>query len=258
MQTKTIKLVAGVWYQAQIPESGFFTLAETEQALDVHLFQSEGFSGELSVGVESGFRVMVRDGGRPIGFVKLFSSVNQTVKIGYSFHGREVDNKKVTSTVAVIDGSDERSKKGEAFSAHIYSAAAASLYSQCQLWNPVGSGKIAVVTEFVGYHNYSSSAVLQWGIHNAALPSLDATYGGGNKDFSNSSAGGIEARKDQGGSVLPVAGGVLRRTVKKAYETDDFDLEEPIILRPGNGLLCSSDKVSTYLVCTMQYYEVSE
>lgn len=258
MQTVQVSLSAGVWYESNIPRSTFFTLAETESALTVELSEGQGYRAESAENVESGYRVMVKPGGAPIGYVRMYSATAQTVRFGYSYSGREIDNKKVTSTVAVVDGSKEISIRGDSYSAFISQPAVVGEYSHLQLFNPAGSGRVLIVNDLSAYHYYAGEVGIHWERWNTALANLDLVFGGVNKNLSDSGLGVAERRIEARATTLGASTDVLRYSVRSQYELDDFKLVEPVVLPPGSGLVVRLSGTNMAIAGTFQYHEVDE
>jgi len=252
VQTRTIDLVAGEWRSEFVPLSAFFMLLDTVAAVDVEFSEEVGSSPETARGIESGF--LVRQGkGDPIGFLRFYSSVTQAIKFGYS--NREADSKKVTSTVSVVDGSGEVVVRGEAFAAVIRSVAGVSRYPHIQLYNPAGSGVNLFVTKAKLNQQSGGNVSLKLGAYSTQLSTVEATYGISNKDLSSASLGSAEARREEPTSILGSLGSLVDLQVVPIYEPFDVLLPEPVLIRPGAGLLGWAGVANVTLDGIFHYYE---
>lgn len=250
MQTITEQLTAGVAKEWNIQPSRFFMLLETIAPVDVELLSEDGRTTEKSIGVESGFREKSETTGDRISRVKITSAIDQAVKFGYSV--RDADNRKVTSTVAVVDGSIERSKNEIAHFMFIVKGAVAAEYSHCQLWNPAANTKRLIVNAMAGYHLAGAKERVVFYKYNTALGSVDPTYGEINKNFGSAAASGAEARIHSAGAG--VSGGILLLSWAADAELVEFKLQEPVVLNPGEGIMVRTALVNTAVHASFQYY----
>ena len=247
MQTITANLSAGERREFSLPGAMFFMLLETVGPVDVEIQAVSGQSSEKAEGVESGFREKAISSADRIGKVVFLSSTTQVIKFGYSV--RDADNRKVTSTVAVTDGSIEIVKDGRAFSKYLNLAAVASKYAHFQLINPAGSGKRGIVTNIVCVDTTGDTG-FTLAPYNTVL--AGGPYQGVNKKFGSSNDADlefyVEARSAlaTGSDVIVYERGAKDVNVK-------FSLNEPIILEPGNGLVVMAGATSHSIFSSMQY-----
>ena len=254
MQTRTVNLTAGEVYYSDIPVSAFFTLAESVGAVDITLFEDRGGRGEKAEGVESGYRVMQKTGS-PIRFIQIESDTTQTIKYGFST--REIDNKKVTSTVSVVDGSGETSEKGDAYSSYWSQSGVAAKYSHIQLLNPAGSGKNLYLTSMEAYQTFAGTVSVGWLRYNTALANLvSPSYGSANKNFGLSGRGVAEFRQEDLSAL--VGAEIIRFFPLGQNVPDKFEFDEPLFLPPGTGIVGRVNVVQATLAASVQYFEKDE
>lgn len=246
MQTISATLSAGIKQVFTIPDARFFMLLETEAALDVELFDSEGNRSEMAIGVESGFREKAEKDNVLMGRVELTSATAQDVKFGYSV--RDADNRKVTSTVSVVSGEREASLKGLAFIGKATLLAVAANYAMGQLWNPAASGVKLVVDALAVSSDVAGSVGLFR--HTAALATIHASQP------SNKLLGGVatnaESRTEAAAALLGTQFSV-RHVL--ADQSTPIIFYKPIVIEPGNGLIVTHKTVNSAIFADFQYTE---
>ena len=248
MQTISADLSAGVKQVFGISDAEFFMLLETEAALDVELFEADGGRSELAQGVESGYREKVAPGQDKLNRVELTSSVAQTVKFGHS--ARDVDNRKVTSTVSVVSGEKETSISGYAYFGGSNVTATAAQYSYSQLWNPVASGKRLIVDAVTA--SISVATYVQLLTYGTQLSS------GAGDDPQNKLIGGAASiallREQKSASGL---GTQFARRDMAADRYGEFFFAQPIVVPEGQGLMAKSGVVNASMFIDYQFVEES-
>jgi len=155
----------------------------------------------------------------------------------------------VAGSVSVINGELSRVKANQCFMRVGYKVQAAGNYSIVQLWNPVASGKNLILNK-VSLMVSTSMVGVELKKYSTALSSLLGN--GYSKDISaaNSSA---EVRADHSASSL----GTEMQTIGmyNPMDTKDYPFSEPILIRPGNGILLLSSTFNSALWATFQWNE---
>jgi len=246
MRTVSEALTAGITKEWMIPPSKFFMLLETVGGVDVELLSVDGRTVELAEGVESGYREKAEFENEKITRVKITSAVAQNIKWGYS--ARDVDNRKVTSTVAVVDGSVERVKSGIAYSKGLAHGAVVGRWSAVQMFNPSGSGKIAIVNQ-LGACPYTASGGINLHRYDTEF-STTASYAI-SKKAGNAADTVIKFRGEDFASSV----GTLMQQSRALQDTMvKFLLSEPIILSPGTGICMVGNSANFGVLGNFQYY----
>lgn len=158
---------------------------------------------------------------------------------------------RIYGNVQVIDGGRLVTLSNQAYVANTTNGPSVGNYCMHQLWNPPGNTKWASVSRVI-VSGYSGGNAFQLRPHNAALVTL------GNAPQpklvnTGASASTMENRYDVaaaivGGTVL----GIVWQAVNAAWA---FDFKEPIVLRPGQGLLSVNGNANTPLATNFDFYE---
>ncbi|WP_444632767.1 hypothetical protein [Cupriavidus oxalaticus] len=157
-------------------------------------------------------------------------------------------DQRIAGTVDVIDGGKARTLGGLAFSAYSSASAVAATYTHLQLWNPVGSAKNLVV------ESTACSCGGAWGfqlrLHSAAISSL---IGNGASKLSGAAASVAELRQQTNAAILggaPLIGLDVTGGTPFIYKP-----VEPIVIKPGYGLMIVSTPQNTPFAGTFEWYE---
>ncbi|PCJ37692.1 MAG: hypothetical protein COA75_02950 [Cellvibrionales bacterium] len=225
----------------------FFMLLETVGPVDVEIQSGEGRISEMAEGVESGFREKAISGNDKINKVIFASSIDQKIKFGHSV--RDADNRKVTSTVAVVDGAITRAKAGRSFTQSLSQVGAASLYNYIQLSNPAGSGVDLIVTA-VSAINYSSASAFIVETGTGELITLEA--GAASKNVGDPPDPLIESRSEQSASVMAASNMFVFQGAAGAKL--GVGLEDPIVVPQGEHISMRAGVVNNNTWMGMQYH----
>jgi hypothetical protein len=160
----------------------------------------------------------------------------------------EITDNRVTGSVEIVDGGKNRSASGGAFMANIYAGTLAGNYSVAQLWNPAASTKNVFVNAF-GICSATTGAMIMKS-YNTAAATLQAT--GYSKDLKNAQTSVIETRVTN----LPTGvGSNLASFQNTANQPILVTLQEPIMLRPGSGLIVQAGQFATDITFNAEYFE---
>ena len=152
--------------------------------------------------------------------------------------------------VQVVDGGRLISQQNLAFVGNGNQGPTAGLFPQVQLWNPPGNTRWAAISRIIVGSFSASIQTIQIRPHNAALavagnipqPKLIAA---------GASTSTMEMKLEQnaallGGSVIGLA---------SVISVFPFEFKEPLILRPGQGVIVSNATVNTTVIANFDFIE---
>lgn len=162
-----------------------------------------------------------------IGNVDGIADIVGTLMIG---DGAMTDDR-VNGEVLNIDGSYSRSVAQVAYVTNHNAGPTAAQYTQLQLWNPVGSGKILVCHAIRMATQVAGVQVLRLQDHNAAFGTLIGTA---KSRYLGAAPGGVlaEVRQTANAAILGT------ELFYFAIDQDGIDLQfaDPFVIPPGRGL----------------------
>lgn len=159
---------------------------------------------------------------------------------------------RITGDVSIIDGEKNRSISGAMYANGSFCGAVAAQFSNLQIWNPVASNRLIVVS------NLSFGTTT-----NSALQMCNSTT-----QLANISAQGIANKRATGG-LVPVA--QIRQEVKAIAETfalglmrnestianmpQYWDIKGGCVITPGSGLNLTSTSANTTITLNSEWFE---
>lgn len=152
----------------------------------------------------------------------------------------------VAGTVAVIDGEVAKSKLSMAFIANAYMAAVGAQYPYLELWNPVGSGKRAIVSDAV----FSTGANGPVGIFKTTALITAAGFA-----VSKLSGGVASVVKVGGATIAALPGVKVEENLILSYQPFVRTYKQPFVVEPGAGLMIAATQVSLNAYLSMQFTE---
>lgn len=160
-----------------------------------------------------------------------------------------IDDNTVTGSVEVVDGGKNRTKAGQSFVSLTNLTGVASQYCFMGLYNPAGSGKVAVVS---GISVSCTAAAIIYVAYGAGV--LSGTNNPPtNKNIGNQVAGvavGVSGTQGTGGGSQN-----LFAVAVQASQSFDIPIKEPIVLQPGNFVQVLNTISGAGLGANVQYYE---
>lgn len=161
---------------------------------------------------------------------------------------QEFIDDRIYGQVEVIDGARAISLASNSFGGYGNSAASVGNFSHVQLWNP-GSRTKYIALEQVWMSSTAASA-FQLRFNNAALTTL---FMAPQNKLINGTASTAECRTDQ---LAAVAGTALSPFYWQAANAmTPITFKEPIIIPPGQGLLCVNQNANTAIAAAFDFYE---
>ena len=230
MQTITANLTAGVRREFSLAPAMFFMLLETVGPVDVEIQSGEGRVSEIAKGVESGFREKAISGSDKISKVIFTSPTDQSIKFGHSV--RDADNRKVTSTVSVVDGSVERTIAGRAFKVWSGIAGVSAKYAIAEIRN-TSTDKNLIIEAIVLSHE--SDVMTYLSLARFFAPIIKVVE----KPLMNKKIGGSNI--EDGEFWVDQVAAIPGRTEMESAKKSNGDLwhpkmEGPYVIPPGEGI----------------------
>lgn len=132
----------------------------------------------------------------------------------------------------------------------VISPAVAARFSRCQLFNPIGSGKLVTITS-IGLRS-DTNQIVELGLLAVALANQSAV--GGHRDGRFQLVTGVTAqlRADDNAAVSPAIYRLTATTLPVGFFTDSNDIA---VLPPGVGLVASAVTANTSLTCSFLWRE---
>ena len=208
----------------------------------------------------AGFRVplilgrQIRVSKRETGSITI-TNRGSTEAVGVIYAGSgDVEDRGVVGAVEVTNfpGSTEWADNGESFFMFVYDGAVTGQYSHAQLFNPVGNTKKLIVNNVSAYQQSGGANWVVFERYSVPLSSLDLVYGEVNKKFGDVGISGAEARIQTQASLL--SEDILRLSVAADKESLELQMDEPVVLSPGEGFMVRSASVNTAVGASFQYH----
>ncbi|UEP45641.1 hypothetical protein [Burkholderia sp. B21-005] len=161
-----------------------------------------------------------------------------------------IDDNTLQGVVQVVDGGKSRTLTNAAFMGSVVVNATAAICGRAQLWNPVGSGIRAVVKEVSAFAGATAIAVAyQW---NSAALANDA--GAGASKLAGGAGGACHLRWDATQGAGNPAPTMVSLNIA-ANGNGIYEMNEPIILPPGYGLIAWNDVVNSQFGSQFEWFE---
>ncbi len=178
-------------------------------------------------------------------FVDVSGAANRvTVIVGDSVF---IDDR-ITGEVSVVDGGKARTLAGGIGLVSGQLPAVAGQVCKSGIWNPAGSGRRAVMRSMRAALSLAGDIYIAR--INAALPSLTVPF----SLLADGSAFGGSCRA-AGDTSAGYAGTIVGTLSVPASQTVEFRLDEPIVIRPGYGIVFQSAAVNVQLTTFLTFFE---
>ncbi len=222
----------------------YLEILDAMYAVDVFMMDRSGAQLSTMRNAEASF--FSRPGNYEV--VQVYSANAQTIRL---FIGSgDAGTRRISSTVQVVDGGKARTVSGAAFQGSVTCVGVAASYSHTQLWNPAGSGKNLIVSQFQ-LNSFSAQSV-SVRAHNVALGAL---YGNCPAKKLGGAASLAELRSQTSGGYLPTTAD-MAAFYCAANSSLPFKYTEPVVIPPGQGLtMFVNNNVFTNLASTFEHYE---
>lgn len=218
---------------------GYFELIDAPYPVTVELSDRYGGLAGKMTNAEASFFI-ASDYSR----ITLTSATAQTIRFGYG--SGTVGNRKTAGVVQVIDGELARSKAGLAFIAPIVTAAVAAQFQGMELWNPAGSGRRLVVSD------YSHSSPSAAGV---TLNRITTTIGAALLAQNKSNIGSAGVARIGSASQAAVLGQTLEIYITLASSPFMRTFKQPLIIEPNSGISLSNGTPNVSFYGSIQFTE---
>lgn len=251
MQLYDITIAANTTRQLDAPGSYFYFYTGSAGGADSTI-TLRGLSSGLRIVLKPGQAFRLPVGQNETSWV-ITNYANAATIVGTVVVGDgDITDNRVTGSVEVIDGGKNRTMASMSFSGYCGSGASAGNFSHAQLWNPVGSGKNAVVEQIVATLNVTAGLFVKF--YNTALTTQT-------QDPSSKKSGGsatsMQQRAQQNATIL--AGGFLNLAAFTLAGSTPitYKLAEPIVITPGYGLILVPSTQNVGVDANFEYFEES-
>lgn len=158
---------------------------------------------------------------------------------------------RIYGNVQVIDGGRLLTMTDAAYVATSTTNPSVGNYAMHQLWNPAGNTKWAAVSRVI-VSNSGANTAIQLRPHNVALATLGNIAQPKKIDtgFSNST---MQNRSDLAAAI--VGGSVIGFFWASPSAPYVFEFKEPIVIKPGQGLISAQANTNTALATNFDFYE---
>jgi hypothetical protein len=155
-------------------------------------------------------------------------------------------DERITGTVDIVDGGFNRTKAGQAYMSG--PGVSGADYSEVQIWNPAGSGKVLIVEAMTFSSNLASQ--IDFGISTvqlgtAYLAPLSKLAGG---------AASVALARVQNTAVRSAIQ-PLGLVLVQANGTEVVQLREPVLITPGYGLTSQNVNTNRSVLSTFEFIE---
>jgi hypothetical protein len=164
--------------------------------------------------------------------------------------GENFVDQRITGDVSVIDGGKNKSIAGLTFFVGMNQTPVVAQVSQCQLWNPVGSGKNVIVSSY----GFTSDLAATIFVRTSTTP-LPLLQGNPPSKKMGGALGISEARSLSAGSLGATVTTFYPSPNLTAGSTYNQPLKEPIVIPPGFGIFCYSSVANSTLFFNLELTE---
>jgi hypothetical protein len=222
----------------------YLEILEAQYPCDVMLMDKSGAQLSIMKSSEASFFSRPKEGFQA---VQITSANAQSIRI---FIGSgDAGTRRISSTVAVIDGGRARTVANAAFLSNAQIAGFAGNYGHVELFNPAASGKRAIV-ESVGLYSIGA-CVVDIADTNLQLASLNAYP---QAKLLGGAASVMEYRSQANATLLgPVQS--LMTVGLQASQQLFVKLAEPIIIPPGRGLIVRDTTQNQQFGAIFEFFE---
>lgn len=249
MQLYDITIAANTTRQLDAPGSYFYYYAGSAGGAD---------STITLRGLSSGLRLILKPGqafrlpkGQTENAWVLTNYAGAATIIGTVLVGDgEVTDNRITGSVEIIDGGKARTLALQSFLAYASCGGVAANMAHVQLWNPIGSGKNAIVKQAIVNSTVANSIY---------LTSYNTQLTTNNGFATNKKIGAADSVSIIGSQNNPTA---LQTKLFYAFDISanqvvSMIFNEPIILPPGTGLTVRGSALASSVVANIDFYEES-
>lgn len=245
-----IEIIGGNWAAGETKtfhvNGEYLEILDCQYTCDVMLMNKVGAQLSIMKGCEASFFSRPKEG---YNTVQITSQQAQYLRV---FLGSgDAGTRRISSTVAVVDGGKARTLAGATGVAVGQTAPVAAKFSIAGVWNPVGSGRRVIIKR--AFVSTLTAQVLYFGriavapaglavpapmlFNGAAYPGLAKSCGDTLADLSGLTVAGVFSQ-----SVSPV----------------QFALDEPIVVRPGFGFVFAAGSANTDVTVSIPFVEEVE
>lgn len=243
-----IEIIGGQWAANETKtfmiNGEYLEILEAQYPCDVMLMDKSGAQLSIMRSSEASFFSRPKEGFQA---VQITSANAQSIRI---FIGSgDAGTRRISSTVAVIDGGRARTIANAAFLSNAQIAGFAANYGHVQLFNPAASGKRAIV-EAIGLYSVGACVI---DITDTAvqLASLNAAP---QAKLLGGVASAMENRSQANAAFLGPVNSMMTVGLQATQQLF-VKLAEPIIIPPGRALLVRDTTANQQFGAIFEYFE---
>lgn len=245
-----IEIISGTWTAGELKtfhiNGEYIEVLDAQYPLDIMLMDKAGAQMSIMNNSEASFFSRPKEG---FNTIQIKSTQAQFIRI---FVGSgDAGTRRISSTVAVIDGGRARVNAGVAYAAGIDVTGVAAKQSCVQLWNPAGSGKRLVLGQLAVISSsasavacYPSNAPLSF---LAVPPVVNKLLGG--------AVGAAQARIDQLAAAPVYTYGVAQTLGSQLQSSAFWKPTEPMVVLPGMGMNVVLNAANVNLSAGFEWFE---
>lgn len=250
MQLYDITIAPNTTRQLDAPGSYFYYYTGSAGGADSTITM-RGLSSGLRIVLKPGQAFRLPRGENETSWV-LTNFSNTATIVGTVIVGDgDITDNRITGSVEVVDGAKTRTITGSAgIMSGVNGLPGAGNTIQCGIWNPAASGKRAIVKQI----NFASSSTQV--IFLARVATAGTITNNSNLLLDGSAfAGATKATTTV--TAAPVAS-IFAGINVMAGQAYTLKLDEPVIVKPGYGLICQTGTVATDLSVLIPFFEESD
>lgn len=243
-----IEIIGGVWAAGETKtfhvNGEYIELLDGLYACDVFLMDKSGAQLSIMRGCEVSFFSKPSGGFNTVQITSV-----QAQYLRFFVGSGDAGTRRISSTVQVVDGGRARSIAGQAFMGVATTGPIAAASGCSQLWNPVGSGKNAVVKRYSVCG--STAGFIQVRTQNSIV--VSSQVGTGFAKQPSLAPGVVQVRA--GNPAGSVVGNMVDQMSIMANGVYGTVLQEPIVLPPGYGLSLQNVSSTSDIAAAFEWVE---
>lgn len=250
MQLYDITIAANTTRQLDAPGNYFYYYAGSAGGADSTI-TLRGISSGLRLILKPGQAFRLPDGNIETSWI-LTNYANAATIVGTVLVGNgDITDNRVTGSVEVVDGAKTRTITGSAgIMSGVNGLPGVGNTIQCGIWNPAASGKRTIVKQ-INFASGSNQVIFLARVaaagtitNNASLLLDGSAFAGATKAITTVTAAPV--------STIFAGINVM------AGQAYTLKLDEPVIVKPGYGLICQTGTVGTDLSVMIPFFEESD
>lgn len=245
-----IEIIDGTWTAGETKTFHIngerIEILDAQYALDVYLMDKSGAQMSVMKKSEASFFSQPKEG---FNSLQIYSAQAQYIR--FFVGSGDAGTRRISSTVQVVDGGKARTQAGASGVASAQTSAVAGQNALAGLWNPAGSGRRLIVKRaFVSTGTAQPMYIGRVSVAPATLATPQSMLVDG--------AAFAGVGKSAGANVAGLGGFTPIGAFTQSVSPVLFSLDEPFVIRPGNGLMFATSMINTDVSLVMPFFEEVE